>query len=397
MPSVWPFVPEIGATETFQYNTEVLKSYTKEQRIRLRENPRLILGYTFFLDDEQYAYAKAIIKAENQVGTFKVPHWQEVVKLTTTVASSATTITLNKFDHRFDTSELILWKDWDDYVICTILSKTDTTITLTAPVGKTMVEPFVAPIFTMRALNGFETSVGAPNINYLSASFTSISYKNYVQPNDDIFEAPNLFDYYDIFSKYYPAYKDKLVIINPPFRLQNQSGSIIRPVELVDNGFGPIAVEPVFNNVEERFVMDFFYQGYEQRADTLGLLCQMYGRQMPFWLPTFAKDILLQTGTFSSNTLTVVALGATTDYIGKTIYIRMKDGTYQFNTVTNCVLSGGNYTLTLETTLSSPVSNTTVDYISFMRLSRFDTDTYQFTSGSATSGKVTLNSIEVPN
>lgn len=397
MPSVWPFVAETGATETLEYNTEVLKTYNKEQRLRLRDKPRYILNYNYFLDDEQLAHAKAIARAENQTGSFKVPVWQEAYKFSGTISSGATTITVDTWRHKFTNSELIVWSDWDNYSLCTIISKTPTQVVLSAPVGTNYTNPFVVPVKTMRALQGFQVTSGAPDNNYMSVRFTSIDHKNYVRENDDIFSQPDLFNFRDIFAFVYPLYKGNTVFTRPPFRLQDVSSTIIRPVELVDNGFGPIAVEATYSVAEERFVMDFFFQGRQQRWEELGMLAQFYGKQIPFWLPTFTKDILLRVGTFSSTTLTVAQVGGTDRYIGKSIYIKQKDGSYQFNTITNAVASGGNYTLTLETALSSPVSTTLTDSISYMRLSRFDTDTLEITTGAADSGKVTVNSIEVPN
>lgn len=397
MPSIWPFVPESGATETFEYNTEVLKTYTKEQRIRLRDQPRYILKYTFFLDDEQLAYAKAIAKLENQTGSYKVPVWQEALKYSGTISAGTTTITINTNQHKFSGTELILWKDWDSYEIVPILSKTATTITLSSAVVSSVVDPFIVPVKTMRVYNAFETSTGAPNINYMSVTFTSITHKNYIKESENIFDLVDLFDTYDIFIYNYPKYKGSTVYINPPFRFNDVSTQIVRPVELVDNGFGPVAVEPIFITTEERFVMDFFYQGLQQRVDILGLLCESYGKLKNFWLPSFTKDVLLSSGTYSTNTLTVLGLGSASDYIGKSLFIKQLDGSYQCNTVTNAVVAGANFILTLETNLTSPVSNSLTEFVSFMKLSRFDTDSFDITTGAASSGKVTLNSIEVPN
>ena len=397
MPSVWPFVPELGATETFEYKTEVLKSYTQEQRLRLRDKPRYILGYNFLLDDEQYALAKAVIKRENQTGGYYVPVWQEAFKFSGTINSADTTIAVNTKDYKYTDIRVIVWRDWDDYALCTIQSLTEDTLTLTAPVGKTLVDPWIIPVKTMRLYQSVEVTSGAPNNHTMTARFNSIDHTNYIKVNEDFFQALDLFDYVDIFAFPFPAYKNITAFVNPPFRMQEVSSSLIRPVEMIDNGFGPIVVEPLLSFVENRFNMDFFYQGIEQRIDTLGLLCQFYGKQRPFWLPTYQNDVRLVSGTYSGSSLTVLAIGDIGDYINENLFIRQADGTYQFATVLNAVVSGGNYVLTLEAALASPVSNTLTQSISFMNLSRFDTDTVQVTNGAGLSGRVTLNSIEVPN
>jgi hypothetical protein len=397
MSSVWPFVPEIGATETFEYKTEVLKSYTQEQRLRLRDKPRYILNYTFVLDDEQYAVAKSFAKRLNQTGLYQVPVWQEAFPFVGTISTSDTTIAVDTTAYKFSGIELLVWKDWDDYALCPIQSLTATTITLSAPVGKTLVNPYVVPVKRMRVYQPIEVASGAPNNHRVSARFNSIDHTNYIKVNDDLFNASDLFDYLDIFAWLFPTYKNITAVVNAPFRMQEVSSSLIRPVEMIDNGFGPIVVEPLLDFVEDRFTLDFFYQGNTQRVDTLAFICQFYGKQRPFWLPSFQNDIRLVAGTYSGTSLTVLAIGELSDYINENIFIRQLDGSYVFATITNAVLSGGNYVLTLEDTLSSTVSNTLTQSISFMKLSRFDTDTVEVTNGAGSSGRITMNSIEVPN
>lgn len=397
MPSVWPFVPQLGASETYEYYTDVLKSYSQEQRIRLRADPRLILKYTFLLDDEQYAAAKAIASKENQTGSYKLPVWQEAQKVAGSILSSATTINVDTRIYRFIDSEVMVWSDWDNYAVGTISSKTATSITLTAPIGVAFSNAFVVPLKLARTLSGFSTSTGTPNSNMLSATFTCVTNTNYFYPRYDVFDTNDVLDREDFFEHKWPYYEGKHAFVNPPFRVSEQSGSLIRAVELIDNGFGPIAVEATQDRLTERFSMDFFYQGNGQRRETVAFLCRYWGKQKAFWLPTFAKDVSLASGTFSSNSLTVLALGDASSYVDKRLFIKQLDGTYQFATVTTSVVSGPNYVLTLSDTLDAPVSNSVTQSISFMRLSRFDTDVLEITTGAGGSGKVTLNSIEVPN
>lgn len=396
--SVWPFVPEAGFTDTLEFLTEVMPTYTTEQRHKLRKEPRRILNHTFLLSDAQRDVAQLKARRFNQTSQFYVPLWCDQVQFAS-VGSADTTLTFD-YQYYFDyntSDKVILWNDWNDYIVRDVSDFDDTTVTLSSAVGSDLTNVTVMPLRAVQCYNtGFQFQEGPTGRTLASMEVTlKESDDTYGWFRYDLFDTDNLFDRDDIFEPILEKYNSVYVrSLEDNFRTQDLSRNIVRPVTIVDNGFGPIEVEQRFNYTKNRSSVEIFFQNLEDKAKTRDFVGYLSGRLKPFYLPSFRTDIVPIAGSYSGTSLSIEdTYGIASDYTGREIFIEFNDGTFGYNTIDSAVDATSEITLTLANSIN--FNTTDVKQIGFMVLSRADVDSIQFTYGLARSCRVRFNVIEV--
>jgi len=398
---VWAFAPEDGSTDTLEFLTEVLRTYTAEQRLKLRKNPRRSMRYEHLLSQEQLAVAKLKARRYGQTQTMYVPIWSEQ-KLFSGLGTSDTVLDFQgEFIRYYQynvADKVIIWSDWDNYIVRDISSISNTTITLSASIGVDLAKAFVMPLRQAVAYRGFNVTQDSPNESYIGAEWTlKESTDKYAWINYDIFEVDDIFEYIDIFERVVPRYKGRYVREAAPYRLSSVEGQIMQPVEIMDNKFGPIRTETLFGYISEMSSVEFFWNTRLEVArevrDFFGGVC---GMLKSFYLPTYTNDIVPLTGTYTATTsLSIEEIGVPTDYPDRAIMIELNDGTKTYNTIVSAVQATSEITLTLEDAITLDTS--TLKRISFLNLVRADVDTFEMTYTFGGSGTVRFNVIEVPN
>ena len=150
---LFPVKPEIPYTERMQFLTDILpKESGKEQRIKLRKNPRQVFDWRIRIDDGTFDKGRMdTLLFDWQSRTWGVPIWHEATELS--VAATIGDLTINvgstaDADYRVD--ELVLiYTDSGTFDVQTISSFTFNTITLkNAILNSYVVGPDVAPLRT---------------------------------------------------------------------------------------------------------------------------------------------------------------------------------------------------------------------------------------------------------
>jgi hypothetical protein len=189
-----------------------------------------------------------------------------------------------------------------------------------------------------------------------------------------------------------PSYLGYPVQTDPSLTRTPLSASLRRAVEYVDNGFGPVVIEPLRDVFERDETITLKTQGPAERWALRRWLWSVRGRQASFWLPTWGRELQLQAAmTPGSAQIRVAPVAELTAYVGRKILLEMPGGP-RFRTITAAVADGANHRLTISSNLGEPVPVGTK--VHFLTLVRSDADRVEIEHGAVFS-EVTLPVLEV--
>jgi len=197
----------------------------------------------------------------------------------------------------------------------------------------------------------------------------------------------------DLTAPVLPSYLGQPVQTDPSLVRGPLTASLHRAVEYVDNGFGPVVVEPMRDVFERSESITLKAQGAAARWALRRWLWSLRGRQASFWLPTWGNELQLRAAMTAGSVLMRVApTPPLTSYIGRRIVVEMP-GSMRFRTVTAAIEDGPDHRLTLSSNLGAPMPVGTKAH--FLTAVRSDADRVEIRHGPVAS-EVTLPVIEVP-
>jgi len=357
----WPFRPDVGASDTLESLTEMLQSYTKEQRIAQRKAPRQNPRYTTRLDAAQFSRAKDFNR--RRAGTqICVPIWWEGVRLAGNVSAADTEISIDTTagDWRVG-GRLIVWQDETTYALSLITEVADDHISLLAPIGADFTAPTVAPVRVARPVEGFSIS----RARKLSADVTArFQVEDNIRLEGDAG---------------YPQYLSLDVLTEPTARVSDISENIVQAGIYNDNGFGLVALERQRNYVDHGQSIAFLEEGAAAVWRRRVWVHARNGKQKAFWLPSFNPDLKLTAPIGAADTVvTVKRVGLLAGYLGRTIMIELKSGTRYFRQITDAARVGAEDQLTVSSALGADVAASQILWFCFMSKVRFDSDAVTF-------------------
>ncbi|TGT72903.1 hypothetical protein EN802_13570 [bacterium M00.F.Ca.ET.159.01.1.1] len=374
---LWPFRPEIPTQETLEWLTDMLPSYTGEQRIALRPAPRQTFAYSFKLKPPALAKAKAF--AQRRIGTpLSIPVWIEQQDVGP-IDSADTTIACDTTwgDWRIGVGVMI-WSDYETFTTAIITDVADDLLTLLGPVGMSFSRAVIAPIRSALAIEGIQAR---RDTTYADASGKFQSLDNVFLEGD----------------AGYPTYLGLDVLDESPKLIADINETIVRASEYVDNGFGPVIAEHLTTYPDFGQSLGF----HEFRGARLWRrrvwLHSLMGKQKAFWLPSFNMDLALQATIGATDTvITVKSVGPASFYGGRQIAIFLKNGTKFFRQINSAATAGANDNLTISSALGQSVAVADIGVLCFMSKVRLNADAvtldHQFEDASTVSVPVT----EVP-
>jgi hypothetical protein len=358
---VWPFKPKSELIESVEWLTDVFRAKAGEQRTAIRVNPRRTFNLTHLLTDFEYASARALIRAQQGNGFF-VPDWTASVNVgavsgpVSVPAGFPEKAMLWQSNSVYEALDVALDSNGDDIV---------------DPVG-TYTNARLVPLYVGYCLEGLQNSRGGARINQVSVSFT-------------------LYDTIDIGATAYPQYRGHDVVETcPVIGGGTFSESISWPLSTFDNQTS--VPEYIRNRTIPDMSFDMRWHEFTA-ANILTLKQWIYsrrGRQKAFWLSSRGKD-LEPVGSVSGTTLTVYSRPGLPDLAGFDIDV---DGDYrQVTAVAAGTPVGGRDTLDL--TIAA-LTNPSIQRISFLRCSRFNSDRVEFLHRAGEGMAVQVPCIEIP-
>jgi len=348
-PPLWPFAAAQSVTEVLEWRTDVLLSRAGEQRIGRRTVPREIITYQHRLDALGLAQAAELARA-GVVGEWLLPLWHMAGWPTARVVQGASEIAVDTTvaDYRA-LGFAALAVDGAAASLIEIAAVEPARLVLVAPLGPVSAQPIIAPV--RRAIMTAPLSVSRRRQSdaVISATFT-------------------LLDGADLAASVGTQYLGYDVLLDPSLMRQPLQSTLLRAVEYVDNGFGPIAVEPARDLVQRGETISLHDYGPAARWARRRWLWSRRGRQRSFWLPTWGWEFKMRAAMTSGGTLLRVAPFADlTGYVGRHIMLDLPSGPL-WREITGAVADGADHRLSIAAPgVPVPIA-TPVHWLSHVRL-----------------------------
>jgi len=377
---LWSFAPAQAITEVLEWRTDMLQARAGEQRIALRSRPREIVSLQHRCDALRMARAAELARA-GFAGEWLVPLWHMAVQPNADLAQGATEVLLDTGVSDFRAGGLVaIGVDGGDAALAEIAAiQSDRLILL---------EPLVLqlPALTVAARRITVVPVRAGVLT------SAVEIARRRQGDGTVTASFLLRDAPDLAAPTLPTYLGRPVQTDPSIVRGPLSASLRCAVEYVDNGFGPVMVEPLRNVFERSEAITLKAQGPTARHALRRWLWSLRGRQTSFWLPTWGRELQVRTAmTSGSVIMRVVPVAALAAYVGRPIMLEMPGG-LRFRTITAAIEDGLDHRLTISSNLGEPVPLGT--RVHFLTAVRANADRVEIQHG-AVASEVTLPVVEV--
>lgn len=377
---LWPFPAVQEIAEILEWRTDLLQARVGEQRIALRPRPREIVTLRHRLGALGMARAAELARA-GFAGDWQVPLWHLALQPGADLAQGATEIALDTGLSDFRSGSLAaIAVDGGAAVPVSVAS--------VAPDRLILAEPLALQLPAM--------SVAAARISVMPIRdgllTAPVEIARRRQGDGTVTANLLLRDAPEIAAPALPNYLGRPVQTDPSLMRRPLTASLRRAVEYVDNGFGPVVVEPMRNVFERSETITLKAHGPSARWAQRRWLWSLRGRQARFWLPSWGYELQLQSPMSSGSVLMRVAPVASLEaYIGRRIMLEMP-GTLRFRTITAAIAEGADHRLTLSSNLGEPIPLTTK--VHFLTAVRSAADRIEIRHGPVAS-EVTVPVVEV--
>ncbi|CDX19543.1 conserved hypothetical protein [Mesorhizobium sp. ORS 3359] len=375
----WPFRPDVGASETLESLTDLMQSYTEEQRIALRKAPRQNARNTVRLDPAQFSQAKDF--GRRRAGTqISLPIWWQGVRVAGSVSAADTEIA-------FDTTlgdwrvggRLIVWQGAGNYALSLITTVEPDHVELLAPIGADFTAPTIVPVRVARPVEGFTIS---------RARKLSVDVTARFQVEDNIRLTGDAG---------YPQYQSLDVLTEPTARISDIAENIVQAGEYQDSGFGVVPLERAREYVDFGQAVAFLEEGLAAVWRRYVWMHARNGRLKPFWLPSFNSDLKLMAPIGAAETvITVKRAALPAGYLGRHVMIELKNGPRYFRQIIGAVRVGDTDQLTLNTSLGASVSAAQILWFCYLSKVRLDSDAVTFSFIASGRDKPLVATVSVP-
>lgn len=352
MPDLWQYSPLLSGSEVLSFETGV--STTGDSDYRTSQRPaRQMLDYRYSFDADQAARAEARFRSA-PLDDWLVPVWFERTLVYTAVGAADTVVSVDtNADYRDGGQAVAILSD-DEFAILEIETVGAGVLNLSAPVGVALAgtdrNPVaVAPLRTAFFADGLRPERVLVDYTTMSATF-------HVRDGIDLATSP--YDQHDGID----VLTDPSVIVAP------LSGSFVQAAHFIDNGSGPVAIEPTRSVLDARYSIAFIDAGPAARWARKRWLHSQRGRDGMFWLPSWSDDLRLAAPIMAADTaITVVPLfDSLADYVGR--HILIDDGAgYLYREITAAILSGSDHRIFITPT-GRDISAATLSFLNRVRL-----------------------------
>jgi hypothetical protein len=283
-PLLWPFPAAQGVTEVLESRTDVLTARAGEQRIALRTRPREIVTLRHRLDATGMARAAELARA-GFTGDWYVPLWHMADIPATDLVQGDTEIALDTSVADFRAPDLAaIAVDGGPAALVEV----------------TAVEPD-------RLLLGEQLILQLPAMTVAAARASVMPVRSAIlvapvdvtrrRQGDGWVEATFLLrDAADPPASAPTTWLGRPVLTGASVARQPMAATLRQSVEYVDNGFGPVVMEPLREVLERAETITLRAQGAAARWNLRRWLLSLRGRQASFWLPTWGRELVLTSG-----------------------------------------------------------------------------------------------------
>jgi len=288
VPELWPFPVRQPIAQVLEWETEVLASREAEQRIAMRPAPRELLTYRHLLDAAGMAKAEMLVRA-GSTGSWHLPIWSQASRPGIAVAASDTTLLLDTTlaDYRGPGHAVVAADGGEAHLVEVAVVLSDR-LELAAAAGVDIPDAIVAPARPAILIGSVEIERRRQGLGIVSAPFA-------------------VTDGTDLGASSFPSHAGLEVVTDPTVLRQRLDDVLGQAIEYVDNGSGPIAIEPERAHLQRRSTITLVDYGAQKRWKRLRWLHTLRGRQRAFWLPTWGRELVLQATVGAGDTGVAVA------------------------------------------------------------------------------------------
>lgn len=390
---VYSLPPQQTIDEVLEFNTKVIKTLdSKEQRQRLRANPRHTISYTPISKDRETALAAAGFYGWGY-RPFALPMWYDVTKWEGTIPAGTFSIDLDTRDRAFKVGGLcLLWKDANNFEAMVIKELTNSKITFDRPPNKDWENPFVLPLAF-----GYVDKQTRINRRLVGAGEHTVTFTM-----DDNLEIAKEQPYRTYLG--YPLYERDLEM-----RSKQYAETYTQERDELDFGIVVPKYERKYENPSVTNELSVILRGYSEIQKFKKFINYLGGRHKPFYMITQRHDFeLLEEMSDNSLIMRIAKIGFGTFYNKSTTRTKLavkrkSNGVWYPVTVTNAiteVLSIGGKdveveSLTLDNSLGWVANEFTIDRISLILPVRLDTDKVQLRWENLTEATIRVPVMEV--
>ncbi len=267
---VFHWMPKRKFTEKLEWLTDLIETYSDEQRIALRTAPRRHITYSY-AKTPHYGSQMATLAKAWVFRSWGVPIWVEAEKVQS-IPSGATTISFDTRNAGYAGAAFI-WESDDKHEAVNITELRENGIDIEQPVKNSYTNALIMPLLFGIIQDGLHMRQDYAVVQ-ASATFTIVD-DNYVG------------------SQNYPTVDGYPILRDVGVKVEEFNERIYRASEYIDNGQGLIEVEPNRSIVEETSILGKVTATKADLWKWRQFLHWLRGRQQPFLLPTFQRDIQL--------------------------------------------------------------------------------------------------------
>lgn len=272
MTDIWRFAPNLPFVETLSFLTDVQVALDAESRPSMRLG-RMVYQMGHMLDNAANLEAEGIFD-DRRLTTIRVPAWGEATEFPATIPAGVTVLPVADADWRAG-GQAFLSSPGRQVEVIVIAAVGTGTITLATPT--TQAVRFAMPLRLCKAM----TPLTGTRV------FDGLSERNATFVTQD-----NL----DIAAHDMPVVDDLMVIDDAIVNARGVQQEMIHPVQVVDDGAGGIDVLRFRAGVDHRMAMSFTDRGPAAVWRRRRFWHALAGRATAFWLPSFARDLVLAQG-----------------------------------------------------------------------------------------------------
>lgn len=362
--------PELPYLEELEFLTDILlHTDGSEQRAALRKNPRQFFEWNILLADgpERARIHNKLFDWQSRV--FGIPVWHELTFSTAAATAGALTINVqstNFADYRVG-GLVLVYRDQTTFDVLELASFTSTSVTVVNPILNSYSTGVMVMPLRTGVLEQVAGSRWAVNLAAIRARFR-------VDNND-----ANLGD-----TSAFPTFNSKVLLTDGNGITGTFSESFERKVIQVDSRTGIVYQDSPWDRSRRGSGKTFLCNSRQALWNVRRLVHALRGRQVSFYLPTFAKDLE------PVDPLILGASGMNIRHCGYTQFVRQRqpqnairlvftDNTTLLRTVIgSSVLDATKEALTLNTTWPAGVPVANISRVEYVEKVRFNSDSIQF-------------------
>ena len=369
---LWGLVPESPFRETLSFRTNVkTKEEGKEQRAKMRKNPRQSWDYRYLMDEGPEAQTLENLLFDFHALNFGVPVWDEDTETTTVTAAAATSIDVGSTEYRdFRVGGFAgIIEGQTIFDVLEITALTATLIDFTTPTTNGYpIGTKVYPMSISRAPARTPGSRYLVNLRNKSIKFTA--------NNNDV-------DLADLGP--FSTFNGKLLLdVGNVVRGQTSPEANVRRLDMIDGQVGRVFQDSAWDRDRRRYQFTMRAAGRQALWEMRGMVHAISGRWKSFYVPTaenaFTPVANLGNG---SNTLDVTNVGYTqfvrSRQAKNVIRVTTTDGSVLLRTIlSSTVIDADTEQLTLDGNWPQEYPPAEVLRIEYVEKVRMDTDDVNF-------------------